>query len=853
MIYTPLIWPLITASLLLIGIGWYLLRFKESPAGRPFSLMMWASAAWALVYALALSTESFTLRVFFGNVVIFIVAGQMYALWVGVIEYSGKEARINQWGRVVLFVLGAVISILAFTSSYHNLFRYNFRIDLSNHFAGLLFSTGPLYILYAAYIVVITLGSTILLITTAIKGKHDTSGILFVLLGVLIPFISGLIFLMGFSPLPGFDFSPIMLVLTGLCYIAALAGGRFLDVTYVAWDRVLENIKDLVIVMDIRQHIVDLNPAAQKALGFSDRQYRGILPDILPAQWANLFQRFSGISTEQQEFAIGFGEDQQVYDLTITPIQDARLRHLGRLFLLHDITDRKNIEEGLRESEEKFRRLAETTEAGMYVYDGERFVMVNPAFQQITGYSREELEDLDPWKVIHPLHREMVRERAASRLKGDNTPQRYEVKLLTRDGAEKWVDLSVAVINYRGKPASLGTFLDITERKRSEAALIESEAKMLAIADSAWDAILMIDPKGQVSYWNPAAERILGYTKDEAMGQTLHDLIAPKQYHQAHREAFTTFAQTGKGAAIGDIHEITARRKDGKEFPVQLSLSAFQLNNSWYSVGIMSDITERKRGEGEINKMNEALEMRVTERTSQLELANQELASISYSMAHSLKTPLRSLDGFSYLLLNEHKENLNETGKDYLERIRNASHQIWQVTDDLMEILSISREELKLEQVDLSLIGEATLERLKTAYPDREVEFICPDSLMVAGDLKMIRLLIDNLIGNAWKFTRDRHPAHIELGSLERGGVTVFFVRDDGLGFDMAYSHKLFGVFQRLHAQDLFQGTGMGLAKAQRIIQRHGGRIWAEGIINQGATFYFTFSSTETNPQKILV
>ncbi len=653
-LYTPLIWPLITASFLLIGIGWYLLQFKEAPAGRPFSLMMWASAAWALVYALALSTESFPFRVFFGNVVIFIVVGQMYALWVGVMEYSGREARLNRWWMVVWFVLGAGISVLAFTSSYHNLFRYNFRIDLSNHFAALLFSTGPLYILYSAYIIVITLGSTILLITTAIKGKHDTSGILLVLLGVLIPFISGLIFLFGLSPFPGFDFSPITLVLTGICYIAALTGGRFLDVTYVARDRVLENIKDLVIVLDIHQHVVDLNPAAQKALGFSERRYRGITTNTLPAQWADLFKRFSvsGFSVEQQEFTIGSDEDQQVFDLTITPIQDARLRYLGCLFLLHDITHRKFIEEGLKESEQKFRQLAETTATGMYIYDGERFVVVNPAFLQITGYSEADLVGMDPMNLIHPSYRELVRDRLTSRLRGDFASQRYVVEILTQSKEERWVDLSVGLIAYQGKSAILGSFLDITERKRIEEALQESETKMLAIADSAWDAILMVDPDGRISYWNPAAERILGYTKAEAMGQILHDLIAPERYHKVQRAAFPGFVQTGRGEAIGDIHEIVARRKNGMEIPVQLSLSSFQMNGNWYAVGIMSDITERKRLEYELNQQAtlDAL-TGITNRRYFLELAHGELKR-SLRLKHPLALVMMDID---------HLKSVNDT------------------------------------------------------------------------------------------------------------------------------------------------------------------------------------------------
>ena len=547
---------------------------------------------------------------------------------------------------------------------------------------------------------------------------------------------------------------------------------------------------------------------------------------------------------------IGSDVSQRVYDLTITPILDSNSLPLGRLFLLHDITNRKNKEKELQESEEKFRQLAETTEAGMFVYNGERFVIVNPAFQKITGYSREELEDLNPWKVIHPLFRDMVRERATSRLKGEIAPQRYEVKLLTHNGDERWADLSVGVFTYDGKPASLGTLLDITERRKLEEELRISQSLYLDIVEDQTDPVCRWLSDTTLTFVNQAYCDYFGQKREVLLGKQFKSWLPPetqeiiqatidnlfrREVETISTEEVNTSPDGCKRWMVWVYHPI--KDKDG-------NIIEFQ------SVG--RDITERKQSEAKIQNMNQILEERVKLRTVQLELANEELTSISYSMAHSLKTPLRALDGFSYILLEEYNHNLDENGKEYLNRIRKASQQMWQVTDGLMNLLTITRGELKLSQINLCEIAHETIQELRIVQPDRRVEFICPDRLILEADAGMIRLLMDNLLGNAWKFTRERQPGRIELGSKVQDGQTVYFICDNGIGFDMAYYPKLFGVFQRLHASDTFEGSGVGLAISQRIIQRHGGRIWAEGLVDQGATFYFTFHQTEKTAQKFV-
>jgi PAS domain S-box-containing protein len=380
---------------------------------------------------------------------------------------------------------------------------------------------------------------------------------------------------------------------------------------------------------------------------------------------------------------------------------------------------------------------------------------------------------------------------------------------------------------------------DALERMRAEAALSESNERLrLALAAGkmgTWTREL--DAQGRVLY-SPELEAILGLPPGGFPGtvEALYEFIHPDD-RELVRQAFdraieirgdyeVEFRFLPRGRPPGWMLGRGRAHYDATGKPLRLT-------------GVAIDITARKQAEQQITQLNAELERRVLERTAQLEATNQELEAFAYSVSHDLRAPLRSIRGFSEVLLEQYAGQLDAQGQDFLRRACEASQRMSVLIDDLLKLSRIGRSELRWQQVNLSALAAAIMAELRQAEPERALDFLMPPNLRAGGDERLLSLALDNLLRNAWKFTRNQPRARIEFGFTAEQ-EPAFFVRDNGVGFDMAHAGKLFGVFQRLHSSSEFPGTGVGLAIVQRIIQRHRGRVWAAGVVNQGATFYFT-------------
>jgi PAS domain S-box-containing protein len=385
----------------------------------------------------------------------------------------------------------------------------------------------------------------------------------------------------------------------------------------------------------------------------------------------------------------------------------------------------------------------------------------------------------------------------------------------------------------------LASYLSVGLAKlETDDALVAAHKRLRLFVDSNIVGVVIANSAGQILEANDYYLRLIEVTRDELVRGTVDwRALTPPEWLPADERAIAELRERGTCTPYEKEYLVGS----GRRVPVLL-IDAMLPGPGEEIAAFVLDLTQRKQAEREVLRLNEELEQRVRDRTAQLEAANRELEAFSYSVSHDLRAPLRSIDGWSKALQQEYGPTLDAQAAQYLERLRVAARRMGELIEAMLRLARVTRAELQPTDVDLSALVEAAVVRLRAAHPGRQVETVADPGVIVRGDAALLEVLVTNLLDNAWKFTAPRTTGHVEFGARSVGGERVLFVRDDGAGFDMKYAGKLFGAFQRLHPAAEFSGTGVGLATVQRIVHRHGGRVWAEGTVGRGATFSFTLS-----------
>jgi PAS domain S-box-containing protein len=504
----------------------------------------------------------------------------------------------------------------------------------------------------------------------------------------------------------------------------------------------------------------------------------------------------------------------------------------------HDGNDGRGAartEQTLRASEISYRRLFEAARDGILILDADtgRITDVNPFLIELLGFSLSEMIG----KTVGELSpfRDVVSNQAMLERLQQNGYVRYEdLPLETRDGRHIAVEFVSNVYQAGDKKVIQCNVRDITERKKTE--MVSN--RLAAIVESSDDAIIGNDLNSIITSWNRGAEKIFGYTASEMLGTSIKRLIPDDRQDEEGR----ILEKLKRGESV-EHFDTLRQTKDGRL--INISITASPIKDATGTVigvsKVARDISEHKAVEKKIRHLNSELEQRVIERTAQLQAANKELEAFSYSVSHDLRAPLRHVMGFVELLRKDAGPALSKGSLGHLTTISQAAKQMGQLVDDLLAFSRIGQSEMQRTEVKLDRLVKEVLKAFQEETKERKIVWDIHPLPAVLADRTLLGLVLVNLISNAVKFTGTRPEARIEIGCAPGSdGESVIFIRDNGVGFDPRYTGKLFGVFQRLHSREEFEGTGIGLANVQRIIHRHGGRTWAEGVVDGGATFYFS-------------
>ncbi len=631
------------------------------------------------------------------------------------------------------------------------------------------------------------------------------------------------------------DFSEIKILFDDL----KSNGVNDIETYFSQYPQTVQKCAELVKIVDVNQSALELHEASTK---------KDLMTNLVHTFTEKSFETFS-----KELVCIWNGGTENASDTVIKTL-NGKLREVTVYFSvcpgyedtlskilvsLIDITERKQAVEAIRKQEQKFRSLSENSPDNIMRYNKDcQLIYANTQPQTSFGYDESIFMGKTPLESnpngLYDGGREEVAnfEAALKSVLSGNGTMDVEMHIPNGSGGFRIHTVRLtAEYDIEGNIIGALAFgRDVTEQQN-----VEQKLKLLNFAlNNVYEEVYLINEKACFDYVNDESCQVLGYSREKLLAMNVADIDPdfPLERWPEH------WNEIKKHSSL--IFESRHKKNDGFIYPVEISANFFEYNGQGYSLALARDITDRKKAEEEIRNLNHELENRVIERTSRLETANKELEAFAYSVSHDLRAPLRHIDGFIALLQRQVEKSLDNLGRHYMDSISKSAKKMGIMIDDLLSFSRMGRQPLSLREVDLGALVRIVIEELKPDFTGRDISWHIGELPKVNGDYAMLQAVLMNLISNAIKFTRTRDHAEIEIGCRRKKKEIVVHIHDNGVGFNMKYADKLFNVFQRLHRQEDFEGTGIGLANVWRIINRHDGRVWAEAEPNRGAAFFFS-------------